>query len=91
MNELTPNEKAALIGNLWDGTGECPDVSRPENYIKALEAARKPDRGILIGVSPANPTIFTVYERGSLKINTTSPVNALAALYDAEHAAKEPE
>lgn len=90
---MTDNEKAAMEGRLWDGTDEAPDMSRPENYMRAFEGlCSRPEikwgisSGWIKGKSYTTYAIeLTTGPDASRVIKLAgTPVEALAALYDKE-------
>ena len=61
----------------------APDMTLPNNYMKALEAM---DRWAASNTGRKRPTSSSWYvERDGIEIDRPTPVAALAALYDAEH------
>jgi len=87
-SEMTDNEKAAtFIGwapNEHDDI-PAPDMTDPRNYMKALAKVAERRLVRLTVNSETSGVIWTKISIG-VEIDEKSPVAALAALYDVEHA-----
>lgn len=68
--------------SIW--THDAPDMSRPENYMRALSTALEKGWDWSIGNSRKNGPRTYIMKQGDRFIEKATPVEALTALYDAE-------